>query len=144
MEQTSFYTYIKLSADDFPLETVTEYLGVEPTKTWKVGEEVRPNHALKRFYTCWEYQVGPVQLLDVDDVLNPLYDLFNPKVDVLNELKKQYDLNIKIALVIEMENGLTPGLVISSAFSRFTSSLDALIDIDMYVSPFEENVNEKA
>ncbi|MEK4386194.1 DUF4279 domain-containing protein [Solibacillus sp. FSL W7-1464] len=138
MEQTSFYTYIKLAADDFPLEAVTERLGVEPTNTWKVGDEVRRNRSLKRFYTCWKYQVGPVQSLDVDDVLNQLYDVFNPKVDVINELMQQYDLNVKIVLVIEMENGQTPGLVISPAFSRFTSSLDALIDIDMYVSPFSE------
>lgn len=35
-----------------------------------------------------------------------------------------------------MENGRTPGLVISPQFSRFASSVDALIDIDMYVYPF--------
>lgn len=136
MEQTSLYTYIKLAADDFPLDVVTERLGVQPTKTWKVGDKVRPNQPLKRFYTCWEYQIGPLETLVVEDVLDPLYDLFHPKVDIINELKEQYDLIVKIELVIEMENGRTPGLVISPEFSRFTSSLDAMIDIDMYVYPF--------
>ena len=56
-----------------------------------------------------------------------LYNLFNRKVDIINKIREQYDLFVKIALVIEMENGRTP------EFSRFTSSLDAMIDIDMYV-----------
>ena len=109
MEQTSFYTYIKLAGDDdFPLDEVTKRLDVEPTTTWRVGDKVHPNKLLERFYTCWKYKIGPVDSLDVDDVFNPLYDLFNPKVDIINELKEQYDLSVNIALVIEMENGRTP------------------------------------
>lgn len=106
LEQTSFYTYIKLAADDFLLDTVTERLGVES--------------------------------LDIDDVLNPLYDLFNPKVDIINALKEQYDLSVHIAVVIEIENGCKPGFTISPAFSHFASSLDAEIDIDLYAYPFSE------
>ena len=139
MEQTSFYTYIHLAGDDdFSLDEVTKRLGIEPTTTWRVGEKVHPNKPHERLYTCWKHKIGPVESLDVDDVLKPLYDLFNPKVDIINALKEQYDLSVKIALVIEMDNGRTPGFAISPAFSRFTSSLDAMMDIDMYVYPFSE------
>ena len=57
-------------------------------------------------------------------------------IQLINQLKKQLDLEVQIELVIEMENGRTPGLVISPEFSRFASSINAAIDIDMYVYPF--------
>lgn len=139
MEQTSLYTYIQLAGDDdFPLDEVTERLGIEPTTTWRVGEKVHPNKPLERFYTCWKYKIGPFETLVVEDVLDPLLHLFSSKVEIINQLKLKYDLSVKIALVIEMENGRTPGLVISPKFSRFAGSLDAMIDIDMYVYPFSE------
>ena len=137
MEQTTLYAYIKFSGnDDFPLEVVTESLGVQPTKTWKVGEKVHADKPLKRFYTCWIYKIDKLETLVVEDVLDPLYDLFNSKVDTISQLKKQLDLHVQIELVIEMENGRTPGLVISPEFSRFASNINAMIDIDMYVYPF--------
>lgn len=140
MAQTSLYAYIALQGnDDFPLEVVTERLVIQPTRTWKVGEKVHPNKPLERLYTCWIYQIDQLETLVVEDVLDPLYNIFHPKVESINQLKQQFDLTVQIELVIEMENGHTPGLVISPEFSRFASSLDALIDIDMYVYPFSEN-----
>lgn len=137
MEQTSLYAYIQLTGnDDFPLEVVTERLGIQPTRTWKVGEKVHPDNPLKRFYTCWKYEIQKLETLEVEDVLEPLYNLFHPKVETINQLKQQFDLTVQIELVIEIENGRTPGLAISPEFSRFASSMDALIDIDMYVYSF--------
>lgn len=137
MEQTTLYAYIKFSGnDDFPLEAVTESLGIEPTQTWKVGDRVNHHTPLERFYTCWMYKTEKLETLVVEEVLDPIYDLFHPKVDTINQLKKQFDLDVQLELVIEMENGRTPGLVISPEFSRFASSINAFIDIDMYVHPF--------
>ena len=137
MAETSLYAYIKLMGnDDFPLEVVTERLGIQPTRTWGVGEKVHPDKPLERFYTCWIYKIDQLETLAVEDVLHPLYNLFNPKVEIINQLKQRFNLTVQIELVIEMENGRTPGLVISPEFSRFASSMDALIDIDMYVYPF--------
>jgi len=134
MGQTSAYAYIKLwGNDDFPLHVVTERLGIEPTNIWKVGEKVHPDKPLERFYTCWKYKIGPLETLVIEDVLDPLHNIFHSKVAIINQLKQQYDLSVKIALVIEMENGHAPGLVISPEFSRFVSSLDAPIDVDMYI-----------
>lgn len=139
MEQTSFYTYIKLAGnDDFPLDEVTKCLQIEPTGAWRVGDKVRPDRPHERFYTCWKYKVGPVQSLDVDDVLNPLYDAFHSKVDIINALKEQYDLSVHIAVVIEIENGCKPALTIAPAFSRFASSVGAEIEVDLYIYPFSE------
>ena len=139
MEQTSFYTYIKLAgSDDFPLDEVTKRLQIEPTGAWRVGEKVRPNSPLERLYTCWKYKIGPVQSLDVDDVLVPLYEQFHSKADVINALKEQYDLSVRIVVVIEIENGEKPALTIAPTFSQFASSVGAEIDIDLYAYSYSE------
>ena len=139
MEQTSFYTYIKLAGDDdFPLDEVTRRLGIEPTNAWRVGDKVRLTSPLERFYTCWKYKIGPVTSLDVDDVLNPLYDVFHSKVDIINALKEQYDLSVRIVVVIEIENGNKPALTIAPAFSHFANQVGADIDVDLYAYAYNE------
>lgn len=41
MDKTRLYAYIKfIGNDDFPLDVLTERLGVKPTSTWKVGSRV--------------------------------------------------------------------------------------------------------
>ena len=138
MEQTSFYTYMKLAGDDdFSLDEVTKRLAIEPTDVWHVGDKIRPNSPLERFYTCWKYKVGPVQSLDIDDVLNPLYDQFHSKVDTINALKEQYNLSVRIVVVIEIENGNKPALTIAPAFSHFASRIGAHIEVDLYAYPYE-------
>ena len=140
MEQTTLHAYIKFTGnDDFPIDVLTESLAVQPTTTWKVGDRVNAHTPLERFYTCWKYESEKVETLDLEEVLRPIVDTFKYKVDTINQLKAQLDLNVQIALVIVIENGHTPGLVISPECSRFASAIDAFIDIDMYVNPFTTN-----
>lgn len=140
MEKTSIYAYIKfMGNNDFPLEALTESLGVKPTSTWKVGDRVNKHTPLERFYTCWKYESEKLETLDPEDVLRPLLDLFKLKVDIINQLKEQLDLEVQIELVIEIKNGQTPSLVIYPELSDFAAAINALIDIDMYVYTFSES-----
>ncbi|WP_235617244.1 DUF4279 domain-containing protein [Lysinibacillus mangiferihumi] len=61
---------------------------MQPTRTWKVGEKVLPDKPFERFYTCWIYKIDQLETLVVEDVLDPLYNLFNPKVEIINQLKQ--------------------------------------------------------
>ena len=71
MQKTTLYAYISFTGkddvDDFPLEVVTERLGVQPTKTWRIGDRV--NNFVSRFYNCWKYESERLETLDADDVL---------------------------------------------------------------------------
>lgn len=137
MDKTTLYAYIQFSGnDDFPLDVVTENLGVKPTSTWKVGDRVNNHTPLERYYTCWKYESRKLETLDPEDVLRPILDVFKFKVDTINQLKEELNLDVQIELVIVMENGQTPGLVIYPEFSGFASAINAFIDIDMYISSF--------
>ena len=141
MEKTHLYAYIdfrgKDDIDDFPVEVVTEILGVQPTTVLRKGERINDVHT--RFFTSWQYKSEVLETLDVDDVLLPILHVFQDKTDLINRLKEELNLNVQIELVITMIDGHTPGLVISPEFSRFASAINAFIDIDMYVYPFSES-----
>lgn len=140
MEKTSLYAYISFTGkddvDDFPVEVVTEMLGVQPTTILRMGERI--NDVRTRSFTSWQYESETLETLDVDDVLLPILNFFQDKADSINRLKEELNLNVQIELVITMIDGYTPGLVISPQFSRFASAINAFIDIDMYVYPFSE------
>lgn len=140
MEKTSLYAYISFTGkddvDDFPVEFVTEMLGVKPTRILRMGERI--NDVRTRSFTSWQYESETLETLDVDDVLLPILNVFQEKTETINRIKKELNLNVKVALVITMIDGFTPGLAIYPEFSKFASDINAFIDIDMYVYPFSE------
>lgn len=139
MAQTTLYAYLQFRGnDDFPLEVVTERLGIEPTTTWKVGDRVRESMPLERFYTSWEYKVAKRETRYVEDVLQPIYDLFSTKATMICALKEELQMDVHIALVMEVEQGDMPGFEVTAAYSQFLSSIGASLDVDMYIYPFEE------
>ena len=140
MEKTNLYAYIhftgKDDVDDFPVEVVTEVLGIQPTTILRMGDRINDKHT--RSFTSWKYESGTIETLNTDDVLLPILNVFQYKTDIINRIKEELNLNVRIELVITMMNGYTPGLVISPGFSRFASAINASIGIDMYVYPFSE------
>ena len=142
MDKTSLYAYILFSGnDDFPLDVVTERLGVQPTKTWKVGERVKPNHPINqllRSYTGWHFEIETKESLETEDVLRPLLEVFQSKTDTINRLKEELILDVRLELVIQIYDGYTPGLVIYPEFSKFAAEINAFLDVDMYAFSFNE------
>ena len=142
MDKTSLYAYILFSGnDDFPLDVFTERLGVQPTKTWKVGERVKPNDPKNqklRSYTAWHFEIETKESLDTEDVLRPLLEVFQSKTETINQLKEELILDVSLELVINIYDGYTPGLVIFPEFSKFAAEINACLDVDMYVSSFNE------
>ena len=142
MEKTNLYAYICFvgndDIDDFPTEVVTEMLGVEPTAILRMGDRINDKRTRSRSFTSWEYKSEVLETLEVDDVLLPILNVFQDKTDTINQIKEKFNLNAIIRLVITMIDGRTPGFVISPEFSKFASSINAFIDIDMYVYSFSE------
>ena len=140
MEKTNLYAYIHFTGKDdiydFPVEAVTDILGVQPTTILRMGDRINDKH--KCSFTSWKYESGTIETLNTDDALLPLLNIFQYKTDTINRIKEELNLNVRIELVITMINGYTPGLTISPEFSKFASAINASIGIDMYVYPFSE------
>lgn len=144
MEKTTLYAYISFTGNDdvydFPLEIVTERLNVQPTTTWRMGDKI--NNIRNRSFTIWKYESDTLETLDSEDVLRPILNVFQSKTDTINQIKKELNLSVQIYLVITMIDGYTPGLTIFPEFSRFAAAINAFIDIDMYVYPFNDPEEE--
>ncbi|MGN7477770.1 DUF4279 domain-containing protein [Solibacillus silvestris] len=142
MEKTYLYAYIEFDGnDDFPLNIFTQEIGVQPTKTWKIGERVKPGHPTNKriqVNTCWRFEIETIESLDTEDVLRPLLEVFQSKTDTINQLKEQFSLDVRLELVMHIYDGHTPGLVIYPPFSKFAAEINAFLDVDMYVFPFTE------
>lgn len=145
MEKTNLYTYIIFEGnDDFPLEVVTDRLQIQPTETWEVGDRIAPNHPINkrvRSYTAWKYTIAK-ETVDSDDVLCPLLEVFRDKTHIINELKEELNVNVRLELVVFIHDGDTPGLFIHPEFGQFTAAINTGLDIDMYVYSFSEPKEE--
>ncbi|MUK90362.1 DUF4279 domain-containing protein [Ornithinibacillus sp. L9] len=147
-EKTKIQVYFRLYGDDFPLDEVTEKLGLEPTKTEKKGEEIIPpngrvNPHFRRYYpdTCWEFDIGYEESIDLDEQLDKFMRSFRSKTFLINELREKYDLKSFIQVVLQVENGESPALRLNKKIIRFAHQIQTeFIDFDMYVMPYDENL----
>ena len=142
MQKTILYAYISFTGKDdvwwFPIGGCNGTLRVQPTETWRIGDRINSIVSRAYSFTCWKYESERLETLDADDVLLPILNVFESKTDIINQLKEELNLDVQIELVITMIDGYTPGLVILPEFSRFASSINAFIDIDMYVESYNE------
>lgn len=138
MEKTKVMVYFNIKGDDFPLETVTELLGITPTKTMKKGELRTPEHPPYRF-TSWSYGTDYEETLDVDNQLLPVLKAFKGKVDVINDIQSTYDTQCSIVIVPEIYDGRSPGFVFKKDTIEFIYRINASIDIDLYAMPYVDD-----
>ncbi len=129
---TECYTYFKIVGDFYP-DAVSKLLGIVPEKSWRIGDK-RKNGTVYDF-ACWI--TGTCRDFDIETdlqmmkTLAPLLD----KTDVLNEIKKRYDVDFVLEVVPTVRaDEHTPCLAPSLEVMRFCCATETSIDIDLYVS----------
>ena len=141
MEKTQVLVYFRLAADDFPVEVVTDRLGIEPTKSFKKGDivkKINTTNNLVRKYTSWELGTGYQESLDVGDQLEQILQQIRNKVTTINELRNEFELECRFTIVIVINDGYTPALYFDNPVIEFANSIKADFDIDLYANPYDE------
>ncbi|MFJ8260336.1 DUF4279 domain-containing protein [Rummeliibacillus sp. NPDC094406] len=139
MEKTQVMVYFSLFADEFPLETVTKRLGVDPTESYNKGDLIRKISATKNLVrqdTAWKLSTGYQESLDVEIQLEQIVKQIRDKETAINELKIEFDLECRFTIVIIMNDGYTPALCIGLPIIKFANSIKADFDIDLYSNPY--------
>ncbi|WP_080846154.1 DUF4279 domain-containing protein [Cytobacillus gottheilii] len=139
MDRTKIMVYFKLYADVFPIETVTERLGISPTRSFKKGDiikRVSKDLDHKRDYSAWIVSTGYQESLDVGEVLEQIMLQLQHQTETINELKREFELECRFAIVIEMNDGYTPGFHLNLPVIEFANSIGADFDIDLYANPY--------
>ena len=97
---------------------------------WTRTDKLKPT----RKETCWGYETGYVETYDIDDLSEPLLDIFEPHTDNIVKFMKENDLKTKLSVVAQWNFGVsTPGLGASKRLIKFLSKIDGHIDEDLYV-----------
>ena len=131
MSKNTCYTYFRITGD-FDPDIVTERLGLQPDKSWKIGDKRR--NGTKYDFASWE--IGHCEEYDVltekqmQKTIAPLID----KIDRLNQIRSEFDVvfTLEIVPTVYAEN-TSPCLAPSLQVIDFCYATRTELDIDLYV-----------
>ena len=129
--RNSCYTYFKI-VGDFDPDEVTDLLGLEPEKTWKIGDErsngTRYDFALWMIGRCNEYEV------EVEKQMRKTVSSLSDKIELLNKIRSENDVSFFLEIVPTIYVGdSNPCLAPSLDIMDFCHATRTEIDNDLYV-----------
>jgi len=150
LNKTQVMVYFSLYGDDFPIDNVTELLGINPTDSYKKGDTIerKPNPNIistkvhYRKETNWELGTDYQESYDVKEQLNQIIRPLKNKAALINQLKTDYNLECHFEIVIIIENGDAPSLHFDMEQIEFANSIKAEFDIDLYANPYVDPMED--
>ena len=132
-----------LEGDEFSEEKVSTKLGMTPDEfrtkdDWPDAIKNAidlPSHLRPR--TGWSIDVKRESCCAVSDQFEKMMDLFKGKESMINELCEELNLSTAFVVVIEMEGGDRPEMVLTKEIVNFISSINAEIGFDLYIDDAE-------
>jgi hypothetical protein len=115
--------------DDFNPNVLTELLNINPNKIIIKGEM---GPVKIRNYSGWQYELASNES-EIDELFSNLIYTFSQKLEILNNLAKQYELNIQISYVFLVADNIIPPLFLNRHMIDFLHSINATIDYDGYI-----------
>jgi hypothetical protein len=114
-------------------EIIGSALKLTPSAFWFKGDLV-PNrkNGLVRKETCWEYSIGFIETLFLEDVSNELISVLSPNLDFLIKYINDNNLETKVDIVVEIVNAEIPCLFIDKNLMGTILKINGEIDVDIY------------
>lgn len=122
------YLYFAFDAEYFDTEKVTEVLNIRPTSVMIKKEPVPKS-------TSWKYQIEAGNDIDLENYLEQLIDIFFPKIDQINQLKKRFNLDTRIQFVVDIDinpDSSTPYFGLNKKVIEFLYKTGTEVDYDLY------------
>lgn len=119
--------------DSLSPEKLNELLNISPTSTWKKGDKIVGRNNLFRKESAWSYETDFVQTLYLQEVGEQFINVFDSGIYELKNFIEQNQLEAKIYIVIEIFNEEKPALYFNKELLAMINTLNAEIDMDMYM-----------
>lgn len=122
------YLYFSFDAEYFDTKKVTKELKIEPNSVMIKKEPVPKS-------TAWKYKIEVGNEIDLESPLEKLIDIFEPKIDVINQLKRDLNLETRLQFVIDIDINpevSTPYFGLNKRAIDFLSKTDTEVDFDLY------------
>lgn len=125
------YTYFSIRGE-FDPEVVTAMLGLQPDETWK-STDLQKNGRSYGF-SCWDYGKCDEYDIETENQMQKTISDLIPKIDVLNQIRKKYDVEFYLQVVPEIYSyNNHPCLAPSLSVIEFCHETRTNIDIDLYI-----------
>ena len=129
-KKTQIKVIFSVFGDIFSPSDFTKYIGINPHEVGIKGEEIKKG--LLRKESSWEYTIGFIETVFLDDVSNIYTEIFENKAHDIRKYTDGHNLEAKIFVVIEMDDQETPALFFDKKFLNVVHQLNAVIDVDLY------------
>ena len=144
MESSNSYVYFALKGEEFDPNVITDRIGIEPSESWKKGDNGKSNSTLK--YSCWKYSTEKgKEYIEIDNLVDEVISKLLDKIEIINELKKELKLDSILEIVMDIDinpNQPTPALGHDMKTIEFLYRTETTTDIDIYrFNSLEKNKN---
>ena len=122
--------FIQFSIQDFKEKhsEITNYLGIEPSKTWSKGD-LKTNKGVIRYKNNgWELKLKRDDVLHIDIVLEEMLNILFPKKSKLINL----DSGIKKISIVVYSKKLMPSFIYNYKVISFLNDTGIELDHDIY------------
>ncbi len=122
------YLYFSFDAEYFDTKEITEKLNIEPSSIMIKKEPVPIS-------TAWKYQINAGIEMDLETYLEKLIDIFEPKIEIINNLKDKLNLTTRLQFVIDIDinpDSSTPNFGLNKRTINFLSKTETEVDFDLY------------
>jgi len=126
--ECNYYLYFAFDAEYFDTEIITRKLKIEPTSVM-----IKQNPIPKS--TSWEYKIIAGNDSNLGTYLGQLLDIFEPKIELINNLKKAYNLDTRLQFVAYIDidpEASTPYFGLNARAIDFLGKTGTEVDFDLY------------
>lgn len=128
------YLKLFLSGDGIDLDMITQTLGLNPSLVRKKNDWPQGTIDAGLAVDTWMYQTACVTSWAVYEQFKELQSAFAGKTATLTELIEKFSLSTTVTVVVEMNAGNAPELVIEPEQIGFLSQIHAELAYDLYIN----------
>lgn len=126
---SELFTEIAIYHRDLDPRDVSQFLSLEPCKSWRRGDMKGSRSSVSYEEGCWKSKTRK-ERSSLEKHLRILVERFQPRIQQLIQLKEQ-GYSIEFAVVIS-DSDTRPNLSISNESIAWLAKVGAAIDIDLY------------
>jgi hypothetical protein len=134
MEKCNTYVYFALKGDDFDPREITRQIGIDPTSSWRKGDQGKYNPMIKN--SCWQLSTEKgKEYIEVDKLVNEIVTKLISKIDVINKIKHQFHLESVMEVVLDIDINpevSTPAIGHDLQTIEFLYKTKTITDVDIY------------
>ncbi|MBL1230365.1 DUF4279 domain-containing protein [Enterococcus sp. BWB1-3] len=129
---------VEFSIDDKVLDVdyITKKLNILPKKSFVKGEIYQNDNMPKpriRNFSLWCYSLRSEETYDAEKQIDKILEIIRSKETELLEIHKKYmECNYVLGIVLKIEDGIAPAVVLTPRQSQLLANNNITVSIDIY------------